>query len=124
MSGTKSPEGQWDQKFFAQISITGEGRRSIQDMMLVLARVFLRVVFSNGEFSKILLRYRPDSSALCVMMPKDLSLNIILMGEYNLESSFSREILSPESDAIDDLIEEDCLQVEYLLSLKGSRNKS
>lgn len=90
-------------------------------MMLVLARVFLQVAFSNKEFSRILLRYAPDSSALCAMMPKELSINIIMMGEYNVESIFSREMSSSTESDSDEVTGEDYLQVEYLLSSKTEK---
>jgi hypothetical protein len=117
-------EGQWDQKFFSQIAVTDEGRRSIQDMMLVLARVFLRVAFSNKQYSRILLRYAPDSSALCAMIPKELSVNIIVMAEYNVESIFSREVSSASESDSGGLNGDDYVQVEYLLSSKTETESS
>ena len=121
----ESSGNQWDQKFFSQISITDDGRRTIQDMMIVLLRVFLRVVFSNEEFSKVVLQYRIiEGSSLHSVMPKDISLHITLNGDYRVEYVGSRDIaiaVNPSGvigdDTCDDM--DDGLEILYLLSKKS-----
>ena len=76
----------YDQKYFSQVAMKEEGILYIQDMMLTILRICLRALFSREHIKEVVLKYEINpSDPMQALMPKDMSLQIVVVNEFSMD---------------------------------------
>ena len=105
----------WDQRYFTQMSVTSKDLRAMKDMLISLARLAMRAVFSRPTNKKVFVLYpvgklHVNGINYDAFKPDELSLYLILQSEFRSIKEFDVSVVD-DSRGIDDCC------INYLVSL-------
>jgi len=97
----------WDQRYFTQVTVTSKDMRAMKDMLISLARLAVRAVFSRPTNKQVIIMYPitklyVNGMSYDVFKPNELSMRLILQSEF-------RSIRD-----VDISVEEDNKSIDYI----------
>jgi hypothetical protein len=105
----------WDQRYFTQMSVTSKDIRAMKDMLISLARLAMRAVFSRPTNKKVFVLYpvgklHVNGINYDAFKPDELSLYLILQSEFRSIKEFDVSVVDDSRDI------DDCC-INYLVSV-------
>lgn len=105
----------WDQRYFTQMSVTSKDIRAMKDMLISLARLAMRAVFSRPTNKKVFVLYpvgklRVNGINYDAFKPDELSFYLMLQSEFRSIKEFDVSVLD-DCRGIDDYC------INYLVSV-------